>query len=259
MFLLERQLILEIFIDRMEIIAIIQARLGSKRLPNKVLKKIGDLNMLQIIEGRLKKSKFINKIIFSIPDTTKNLDLLNFLQSNNLNYFCGDEKNVLKRFYDTSNFSNSKIIIRITGDNPLLDVDLIDSMIENLTHNNFDYVTSKDNIIGTGAEVFTYGALEKTFLNATKDFELEHVTPYIYSEVNHFNLNFIDSKQFFNSYIRLTIDTIEDFSLLEKINENFNNLVDLKISDIITFLEKNENVNSINHDVFQKHYLESEI
>ncbi len=112
-----------------KIIAIVQARLTSKRFPNKVIQKIGKFSVLEIMLKRLKKSKKIDDIVFSIPSNKNNYKLYKHLEKLNTKIFRGSENNVLERFYNTAKKFKATDIIRITGDCPLIDPKIIDNLI----------------------------------------------------------------------------------------------------------------------------------
>ena len=143
---------------------IIQARLGSKRLPNKVLKKINNKSILEIIFERLSKSKRADDIIFAIPKNKQNLKLKNFITKRlKAKIFLGPENNVLKRYFMTAQKFNSDIIVRITSDCPFVDPGIVDQYINILKRNNLDYVynghphTYPD---GLDVEVFNFKSLK---------------------------------------------------------------------------------------------------
>ena len=113
----------------MNVIGIIQARLTSKRFPGKVLKKIGNMPMLEILIKRISFSKKLDKIIVVIPRSKKNKNLKIFLKKKKITYYEGDEKNVLQRYYFAAKEYSANIIVRITSDNPLVDPEIIDNII----------------------------------------------------------------------------------------------------------------------------------
>lgn len=127
----------------MKIIGIIQARTGSKRLKNKVLLKLGDRCILEILLERLKKSKKLDDIIVATTIKKEDNAIVELCNSLGVNVFRGSEKDVLDRFYNASKFYSGDVIVRITGDNPLTSIELIDKQVEYLLKNNFDYVSTK--------------------------------------------------------------------------------------------------------------------
>ena len=127
---------------RKKIVLIVQARLTSKRFPNKVLNKINSKNSLELIHEKLKKVKKINEIIFAIPNNKKNKDLESFLIKKKYKVFLGNEKNVLKRYYDCAKKNNLTTIIRLTSDCPFIDQKLIKKMLKIFFSKKVDYLSN---------------------------------------------------------------------------------------------------------------------
>ena len=127
---------------KLKIAAIIQARANSSRMPNKVLEKIKDKNLLEIIYLRLKKSKKIQDIRFIIPKHAAEKKLKSYLQNNKIPFFEGSEKDVLDRYYQCAKKYNYDHIIRITGDCPLVDGSLIDDMYSIFTKKKLDFISN---------------------------------------------------------------------------------------------------------------------
>ena len=125
-----------------KVVAIVQARVGSSRLPGKVLKKINKKEAILILLKRLSKSKKIHDMIVAIPKKKKDDQLYRILIKNNYKVFRGDENNVLKRYYNCAKKFDLKNILRITGDNPLVDPKLVDKIIGIYQRKNFDYVSN---------------------------------------------------------------------------------------------------------------------
>ena len=144
-------------------LAIVQARLGSTRFPKKVLKKINDKTLIEILLERLSKSRFIDKIIVATTDNNSDDELVNHINSLSIETFRGDRDNVLDRFYNAALKYKPKNIIRITGDCPLIDPLLVDDIIDSFLDSNIDYLcnnyppTFPD---GLDIEVFSFSALE---------------------------------------------------------------------------------------------------
>lgn len=242
----------------MKKVAIIQARMSSTRLPGKVLKEICGIPMLKIQIERIKRCKFIDKIV--VATTTKKNDdvVIELCNKLSISTFRGSENNVLGRFFEAANHYKSDIIIRLTSDCPLIDPKLIDNIVEYYCDNkdNYDYVSN--GIIqtyprGMDTEVFDYNTLKKTFERSKEKFEKEHVTPFIYDPKNGFKLYNYCSVTNLSNY-RLTVDTIEDFMLVEEI---FSSLYIEKgysfdLFDIIEYLNKNPELVKRNANIKQK-------
>lgn len=236
-----------------EIHCIIQARINSTRLPGKIFLNGYDKTLLDHLIERLNFSKKIKKIILASPIRDKN-ELTNILiKRKNLYKFFGNEKNVLDRYYKCANKFNSKIIIRITSDNPLIDHKLIDEMLKVYEKNDYDYFSNiKKHYfpIGQYVEIFSFDALKKCYLQAKSKYDKEHVTPYILKNFKKFKIGF-HSKKIYEKYkikkTRLTIDYIEDYLVISKIyKELYKKKKKFILKDIMKFLDKKPYIRKIN-------------
>jgi glutamate-1-semialdehyde 2,1-aminomutase len=217
---------------------IIQARQGSSRFKNKILKKInGKYLILSLIE-KVKKCKNIKKVVVAIPNTIENNLLNKILLKNKIKVFRGNELNVLKRYYDCSKKFSFPHILRITSDCPLIDINLIDKMAKIYSQNNYDYFS---NILvrsfpdGQDLEFFSFKALEKSFQNVKLEKDKEHVTRYMQRSPLFKKRNF----KFFKDYskLRVTLDYKEDYDLIKKIIKRFG-FEKVGVKEIITFYNK---------------------
>lgn len=238
----------------MKIVAIVQARMGSTRLPGKVLKEINKKSLLNYQVERMSQVKLINQIVVATTPNG-NEEIIKLCKFNNLDYFIGSENNVLERYYQAAKKFDADIIVRMTADCPLIDPDVVNQIISYYLENNFDYVSNTQKRTfprGLDAEVFSFKALEKAYNEANKEYELEHVTPYIYLNKNIFTIGqYIHEIDL--SGIRLTVDTREDFQLVQSIiselyecNKNF------RLQDIINLLNKKPQLLEINKNIQQK-------
>lgn len=204
-----------------ETLIITQARTGSTRLPGKVLKTINGQELLKIHTDRLKKSKLADKIIVATTIESIDNQIEDLCKEWGVEVSRGSENDVLDRFYKACVKYNPKWVIRVTSDCPLIDPNLIDSIIEFTKINNVDYCSNTliENFPdGQDIEVFSFKSLEIAWKNAKLQSEREHVTPYIRKncETNQGNLfkaiNYPCSKDY--SKIRMTVDEIRDFELI---------------------------------------------
>ncbi len=228
----------------MNIHVIIQARLGSTRLPGKVLKQIGKYNSLQLIYKRVKKSKYVNGIFFAIPKNKKNIRLKKFiLKKITRGVFLGSENNVLNRYYLAAKKFKSDIVVRITADCPLVDSDIIDDYINILKKNNLDYVfnckphTYPD---GLDVEVFTFKALKKANKNAKKLIQKDGVTRYFRDNLKMFKYKHIKCPIKNISHLRITLDTKKDLALIKIIYKFFYPKVIFSWKKIVSFYKLNK-------------------
>ena len=208
---------------------IIQARTGSTRLPSKVLYKIQGKEILQIIIDRLKVFTSKNDIKLIIATTTKKNDqkIIAIAKKNSIDYFTGPEKNVLKRYYLASKKFNLDWIVRITSDCPFVDTDILKKML-NKDLNRYDFIS---NVIertypkGLDLEIFSSYLLGSIYENAISKYDKEHVTNYLYKNLNKIKFYSYKSKKN-RSHLRLTLDTLEDFNhiknIFKKNNYDFN-------------------------------------
>ena len=207
----------------MKVIAIVQARMGSTRLPNKMLKKIGKKSLIQIVMSRLSMSKKIDKIILATSIAKNNDTLVSHVKKLGYDCYRGSENNVLERFFLAAKKYDAEVIVRITGDCPLVDHDLVDMVINNFLNNKVDYssnINPSSYPDGLDVEVFSFKALKGAYEKANKEFDLEHVTPFIYNS-NIFKTTNIEHSEDLST-LRWTVDEQADLDVIIKIYEYFN-------------------------------------
>lgn len=203
---------------------IIQARKGSTRLPNKmILPFYNEYGVLDIVIKKI-KNKYPKQLIV-LATTTNRIDdeLIEIAQKNEIEYYRGDEHNVLSRFIEISDKYEVENVIRVCADNPFLDVDHISELIKNIESSDYDYVSYKTKVdipvikshLGLFTEAVKSKVLKKIPNLTNNKFYFEHVTNFIYE--NDFRIQLLELPNYFigTEDIRLTLDTIEDF-LLEK-------------------------------------------
>ena len=229
-----------------KVLCIVQARLTSSRLPNKVLMTLGDsgLTILEHVNLRLKQSKYIDKVVFAIPDSPLNDKLASFMDEKGIEYTRGSEDDVLDRFYQCTKGYNPEIVVRATCDNPFVDWTLCDTLIEKLGE--YDYVGCKDTPLGTSLEVFTMESLEKAYQFATTEPEKEHVTPYIIQKMNSTFIPFNGL-----SY-RLTVDEERDFYVANTLYMNLYNGCPIQNTEVYDYLNSHPELAHYNQEVHQK-------
>ena len=231
--------------------------MNSSRFPGKILKKVRDKSILELVIERVSKSKKISKIVILTSKSSKDNEICKYCEKNSINYFRGSEKDVLLRFYEASKIYNSSYYLRINSDCPFIDWNLIDLAI-NIASNDpkLDYVAtilSNSYPIGQHVEVFKKEALIKTNKFAKTDLEREHVTPYIYNNKEIFKI--FNLKSEFNlSHIRLTIDYPIDLLMAEKLLTKCSTIIP-NYSEIISILKQNPYIHEINNKHFKSQYI----
>jgi len=206
----------------MKTIAITQARCGSSRLPNKVLKVVNGKTLLDIHIERILSSKKIDHLIVATTTNVEDDAIEKIVLNKGLPCYRGSVNNVLDRFYQAAKTFNPYWVVRLTSDCPLIDAGLIDKIIEKATELDVDYCSNTINPTfpdGMDAEVFKFTALEKAWNEATLDSEKEHVTPYIYNNSSFNNKDTFTSYSYNNDEnyenVRLTVDVLPDFEVIK--------------------------------------------
>jgi glutamate-1-semialdehyde aminotransferase/spore coat polysaccharide biosynthesis protein SpsF (cytidylyltransferase family) len=234
----------------MRVLAIIQARYNSTRFPGKVVNKINNKTVLEILIKRLSRSKYISKTIVACSKNVKDKPILNICRKLGVNYFVGSENDVLDRFYKAAKKYNGANIVRITADCPLLDYKIVDEVISNFFLKEADYAsnihppTFPD---GLDVEVFKFGALKEAHIKTRESTEREHVTPFIINNKKFKKFNLKNDKDY--SFLRLTLDEKEDLFLIKKIIKNFKKNLYFTLNDILDFYKKNRKIFSINSHI----------
>lgn len=249
----------------MKVAVIIQARMGSTRLPGKVMKYLGNKTILEHVVLRIKKAQGIDEII--IATSTLAPDDLICEEAARLNVVCyrGSEEDVLARYYEAAKLHHADIVVRITSDCPFMDPQLLTAMLkffhkEKLTNKKIDYLSNCINRTfprGLDIEIFTFIALEKAYLEATLTYEREHVTPYILHHTTLFNLQNYLNQQDFSTY-RWTLDTEEDWQFMTAVYQKLCREKDFfTTQELLTLLEQEPWLVEINQKVKQKEIIMS--
>jgi spore coat polysaccharide biosynthesis protein SpsF len=233
---------------------ILQARMNSERLPGKVMKLIGGIPMIGILIKRLKKSDL--PIILATSSNIENDVLVEYAKSWDVQVYRGSENNVLERYYFAAKSVDAQTIIRVTGDNPLLDGELLRDSVNYYCSLNDERTYLSTGLshsfpLGISVEIFSFSLLEEAYINAIHLGEFEHVTPYMHQNKPG-NINIIKIARKENRYhYRLTVDTPDDFFLNQKLIEEFQ-CDQLNMDEIIKILDENEELQQLNHSIIQK-------
>ncbi len=220
---------------------ILASRISSTRLPQKSLKPIANCeSMLELIIKRLRKSKTIHNII--VATDSKSFEYFSpILKKLNCDYFIGSENDVLDRYVKASKEYNVDIVVRATGDNPLVGIKALDMIVDYHIKSNSDL--SHYNLLpyGSGVEVINSNILEIANQNSKDTFEHEHITQYHYRNKTQFKISYPDAPNDFNMpELRLTVDTLEDYNNVIKIFNKYNNNIYIDIDEIISDIRNNK-------------------
>lgn len=205
----------------MNIVVIIQARVGSTRLPGKIMKKILGKTVLIHDLDRIKEMKTINKIVVATTDLEEDDIIAKAVNGydRNIGTYRGSESDVLDRYYKAAKEFNADVIVRITSDCPLIDPNVSDLVVEAFLKNDCDYCCNtlpRTFPHGLDTEVFSLDALERVWEEAKSPYEREHVTPYIREDTNKFRrINVKNNDDL--THLRWTLDYQEDFEFITEI------------------------------------------
>jgi len=236
--------------------AIIQARHNSSRLPGKMSKDLHGKPLIARVVEQISYSKLLDNIIVATSDEKSDDVLADLCESFGINFYRGSLNNVLERFIETAEFFDLDVIIRITGDNPLTDPVLIDSVISEYKNDpKLDYINNvhrNGSVHGSGCELVTLAALKRVYnevSNTTgKNDFLEHVTLYIRKNADQFNTRmFYPDEQLSRPEISYSVDYPEDFTLVEILYKNlYHSGRPFKTREVLEFLDQNPSLLDIN-------------
>lgn len=241
-----------------KVLCIIQARMGSERLPGKVMKELGGKPMIEHTLSRVAGSNSVDQVVLATSDKESENVMVDYLTEKGWSVFRGDENNVLKRYVDCEEIYKGDIIIRVTGDCPFIDPDIIDNVVTYFGINDFDYVRLDvpDTFIrGFDVEVFSREAMLRVY-EITKDIEgdspyKEHVTFYMYKHPEDFKIGYVKGSELYSKDYRLCVDTPEDYELVTTVYNYFDNEW-VSSKEIVKYLDANSDIANINQNVKQK-------
>jgi glutamate-1-semialdehyde 2,1-aminomutase len=204
-----------------KIIAIVQARMGSTRLPGKVLRQVRGVPLIQTLLERLSRSKKIQQVTLATSIEPANDLLERTVQNLGFPVFRGSERDVLSRFYLAAEPHQPNWVVRITGDCPFIDPELVDHVIEDCLQRELEYCTTAEGCFpdGLDTEVFSFRALKMAYENATEPYDREHVTPYLKKNANITKGEFKVADQL--GHLRWTVDEPEDLEVVSKVLSHF--------------------------------------
>ena len=240
-----------------KIVASIEARMSSSRLPGKVLLPICDIPVLAHMVRRLKRSSFIEDVIIATTTSDKDKAICEWASKEGVSYFRGSEDDVLDRVIKCHQKSNSDIIVELTGDCPLIDVYWVDRAIEEFLSGDYDFVSNCIPMTfprGLDCKIFKFSDLKWMGDNINDSAVREHVSLYFYEQEGRYKLGSIEAPLWlrFPEY-RWTLDTERDFELIKRVFDSLylkkNNFCSW---DIMQLIKENPDIPEINKDIVQK-------
>lgn len=236
----------------MKVVAIVQARMGSTRLPDKVMKRIGGVPMIELLLARLAKSRKIDQIVLATSTDDRNTSLVEHVQS--LGYTCvrGSETDVLQRYLVAARQVQADVIVRITGDCPLIDPDLVDKVIEDYQSKNIDYLSNTSPPTypdGLDTEVFSLQALERAGQESQDPFDHEHVTPYLRKPGLFKTAGFTHDEDL--SGLRWTVDEPADFEVVSQVFAHFAPNIHFSWAQVQALQRSQPEIFAANHSIIR--------
>ena len=235
---------------------IIQARMGSTRLPGKVLEKVDGIPLLKYQYDRVLKSKRVDKIIIATSSEKQDDEIEKFCLSLGISCYRGSEKDVLGRYYECALENHIKTVVRLTGDCPLIDPVVIDETIEIFQEESSDYAcnTAPPETScfpdGSDVEVFSFEALSKAHLECKKPHDREHVTFYLWKQDNGFKTSQLTMKDNFSKY-RFTLDYPEDLKVLDFLIKTLRKKGMFgHVKEVVSLLDSNPDIKKLNSQYY---------
>ena len=225
------------------VVCIIQARVGSSRLPGKVMKPLCKREVIWHVTTRVKASQGIDQIVVATTSLLEDDVIADFCQREKVACYRGDENNVLDRYFKAAKLFNAQTIVRVTSDCPLIDPAIVGTMLSKFPSKKADYfsnVLTRTFPKGLDTEIFSFNALSRAWQQASDLNDLEHVTPYIINHPDMFKLANYENKIDLSAQ-RWTIDTLKDYQFLSQIYEEIydeNNIC--LMDDVLRYLANKE-------------------
>jgi spore coat polysaccharide biosynthesis protein SpsF len=238
----------------MNTVAIIQARMGSSRLPGKVLMDLAGETVLGRVVNRLGRSREIDRIVVATTDMTEDDPIIDACERLRVACFRGAERDVLDRFYKAAHENAADAVVRVTSDCPLIDPEIVDDTVIIFRDQGSDYASNvfpRTFPRGLDAEVFSMGALDRAWSEACEPHQREHVTPYFYENPEKFRQASLTGTADYSRY-RWTLDTREDLELLGTIYSRFDGRDDFSWQEVTQLMEREPELAELNSGVLQK-------
>ncbi len=233
--------------------AVIQARMGSSRLPGKTLMPIETRPLLGHLVDRIRASKHVEKVIIATSERKRDDPIVEFARQERLPVFRGDETDVLDRFYKAAKKLAIDTVVRVTPDCPMLDPDVTDMVIERFLAGGFDYVSNAIEPSfpdGLDSEIFAFDVLETAWREAELPSEREHVTPFVINRPGRFSLSNVRKEGKNLSRMRWTVDTQDDLKFARAVFSHlyFENPI-FHMNDVLRLLDRHPALLEINQGI----------
>ena len=238
----------------MNVVAIIQARMGSTRLPGKVLQDVAGKSMLARVVRRVERARLVDQVVIATSTALGDEAIVAECERLGVESFRGDEQDVLDRYYRAAAHFRAPVVVRITSDCPLIEPEVVDEVIAAFRAARPDYASNtleRSYPRGLDTEVMSLEALARAWAEAPEPYHWIHVTPYFYQNPELFTLLSVrqardDSRQ------RWTVDTAGDLAFVRQVYERLGSGDDVHWQDVLDLLEREPELMALNRDVQQK-------
>lgn len=245
-------------------VAIIQARMGSSRLPGKVMAEIAGQPMLAHVVRRTRQATALDAVVVATTTDPGDDPLVDYCRTHKILFYRGDPFDVLDRYHQAAKIFKAAEIIRLTADCPLIDPSVIDLVMERFRQSAVDFAANRlpppwhrTYPIGLDIEVCTFAALERAWREADQPYQREHVMPYLYEEPGRFKILLVDHEPDYGHF-RWTVDTAEDLTLVREIFARFSPDEDFSWTAVLDLFEREPHLAEINANVSHKNHGETE-
>lgn len=238
----------------MNTVIIIQARMGSSRLPGKVLMPLGDTTVLDYVVSRCRKVQGVSEVVVATSALPQDDAIETWCTENRVSFFRGSEDDVLSRYYHCVQNYKSDYIIRVTSDCPFVDYEMASDIVQAMNAQPADYIKVVGDLPrGLVVELFSYKALEFIHQNGHEPRHREHVTYYGYEYPEQFTVTtYHPPTSIQQPQLRITLDTEDDYQLCQAIANYFRDNKLVSSQKVVDYLLKNPEVAAINAHIEQK-------
>jgi spore coat polysaccharide biosynthesis protein SpsF len=250
--------------EQNQVVGIIQARMSSKRLPGKVLKMIQGQPMLARVVERARMAETLDKVVVATTNDPSDDPVAELCQERGYPFLRGNLYDVLDRFYKPAQTFGADVVVRFTGDCPLLDPGLVDHTVREFFRTGVDFAANRlppphhrTYPIGLDTEVCTFEALECAWRYAEKPYQREHVMPYLYEEEERFKVLHVQHEEDYGS-LRWTVDTPEDLEVVRKMYSALGDREDFSWLDVLDVFRAHPEWAEINARVQHKSFVDIE-
>jgi glutamate-1-semialdehyde aminotransferase/spore coat polysaccharide biosynthesis protein SpsF (cytidylyltransferase family) len=233
------------------VVAIVQARMGSSRLPGKSMADIEGKPMLLRVVDRVKRASLVDRVVVATSRQPADDAIEEMCRANAIQCYRGSENDVLDRFYHAARGERAVKVVRITADCPLIDPEVIDQVVRRFQRGDLDYASNamvRSYPDGLDTEVFSFAALERAWHEASKTSEREHVTPYLRSEKFR-TANVENHSTCLYQHYRWTVDEAEDLEFIRAVYGSFRDKLSFGMNDVLALLQQNPGLEKMNSEI----------